>query len=181
LNIFFRILLTVYAICLTIIAILVMIVALWPPFFDILTNNVYFAMEYPYTNFIMFIVALLFLTLSLIFLLSGIKQYKEKKAVTRVTNIGEIRISLETIENIALAVTRKIQGIKEIKAGSAKTEEKIRVELRVILLPEVNIPSLSEEIQKKVKHSVETATGIEVSNVSVIVENVYTGYRSRVE
>jgi len=181
LNISFRILLTVYAVCLTLIALIVMIIALWPSVLVTIVDYIFYVVDIPYANFIIFVVAFLFLSISLIFLFSGIRKYKEKKAISRSTNIGEIKISLETIENIALAVTRKIAGIKDIKTDTSKTDEGVTIELKVVLLPDVNIPSLSEEIQKRVKQSVESTAGIIVSNVSVAIDSVYTGYRSRVE
>lgn len=180
-NIFFRILLTVYAICLTVIAMIVMVISVRPAVFDAITNYLNNVLAYPYTNFIMFVIAFIFLALSLIFLLSGIKKYKDKKAVSKFSSIGEIKISLDTIENIALAVSRNINGIREAKTYSVKKNGSVSVELKIVVLSDVNIPVVSEDLQKKVKQSVEKSTGIEVGDVLVTVENVYTGYRSRVE
>ncbi len=48
-------------------------------------------------------------------------------------------------------------------------------------MPEMNLPSLSEDIQRKVKKLIEENAGVSVKNVKVTVDNIYTGYRSRVE
>jgi len=53
--------------------------------------------------------------------------------------------------------------------------------IKTIVMPDINIPALLEDIQLKVKKSVEETTGIVVNEVKVSVENTYTGYRSRVE
>ena len=48
-------------------------------------------------------------------------------------------------------------------------------------MPDINIPALLEDIQLRVKKSIEETSGILVDDVKMFVENIYTGYRSRVE
>jgi len=48
--------------------------------------------------------------------------------------------------------------------------------IKTIVMPDINIPALLEDIQLKVKKSVEETTGIVVNEVKVSVENTYTGY-----
>ena len=129
----------------------------------------------------MLLVAFIFFALSLTFLLSGFRSDKDKKAVSKHTNIGEIKISLDTIENIALGASRKLNGVKEAKANLFKREDGVAIVVRTVVLPDINIPLLSEDIQVKVKKAIEDSTGIKVSDVRVVVENIYSGYRSRVE
>ena len=48
-------------------------------------------------------------------------------------------------------------------------------------MQEGNIPLLSEDIQGKVKNAIEESFGIKVNEVKVLIENIYTGFKSRVE
>lgn len=181
-NILFRILLTVYAFCLTIISVIAMLVTFKPVLFD---NISFYLSENVLQNYgpkiIMFSIAFIFFVLSLVFLLSGFKSGKDKKAVSKYTNIGEIKISLNSIENIALTASRKLMGVKETRAYVTKLDDSIMVLIKAVVLPDINIPSLSEDIQTRVKSSIEESSGIKVNEVKVLIENIYTGYKSRVE
>ncbi|MDP4092055.1 MAG: alkaline shock response membrane anchor protein AmaP [Bacillota bacterium] len=182
-NLFFRILLAVYAFCLTIISVIAIIVTLNPKMFDDVSDYIYNNLILGRSSSILlFVVEVIFLGISIIFLFSGFKSNKDKKSVKKHTNIGEIRISLNSIENIALAASRRLSGIRESKAYVTKHEDNVSIVIKTVVLPDVNIPALSEDMQSKVKKSVEDTSGVPVSNVSVIVENIYTGYsKSRVE
>lgn len=181
-NLSFRILLAVYGFCLTIVSFILMIVTFRPDIFDRMAG---FLSDQLSTNrnasFILFIVAFVFFSISLTFLLSGFKSSKDKKAVSKHTNIGEIKISLGAIENIALAATRKLNGVKETKAYVFKASDSVSVLIKTVVMADINIPALSEDIQVRVKKSIEDSSGITVSHVRVVVENIYTGYKSRVE
>jgi len=180
-NIFFRILLAVYAFFLTILSVFTMLITFQPSIFTWLSQIIVDVLNTRNGPLIMFIIAFLFFGLSLTFLLSGLKSSKDKKAVSKHTNIGEIMISLDTLENIALTASRKLNGVRESKAGIYKGEEGVSVAIRAVVLPDINIPLLSEDIQVKVKKAIEDSAGIKVQDVRVVVENVYGGYRSRVE
>src|SRR5690606_23010539 len=130
---------------------------------------------------LLFIVELIFFGLSLMFLLSGVRSERNRKSITRFNKIGEVKISLNTIENIALAASRRNNGVRDSKAYVKRTGENVSVHIRVVVMPDINIPALLEDIQKRVKKSVEETSGILVDDVKVFVENIYTGYRSRVE
>lgn len=181
-NIIFRSLLAFYAFCLTVISLITMIVTLRPEMLDgastFLMTNI---LNDRGLMVLLFIIELVFFGLSLMFLLSGVKSDKDKKTISKYNNVGEIRISLSTIESIALAASRKLGGVKDNKAYVSKHGDNVVICIKTIVMPDINIPALLEDIQLKVKKSVEETTGIGVNEVKVSVENTYTGYRSRVE
>lgn len=181
-NIFLRILLTIYAFFMAMLSFLIMVVSFNPELFNRL--SLYLANDIlPNRDpaFIMFAIALMFFGISITFLLSGFKSNRGKKAVSKLTNIGEIMISMGTLENIALGSSKRLSGVKETKANLVRTEEGVSVTIRAVVLPDVNIPALSEDIQVKVKKSIEESTGVMVKEVKVYVDNIYSGSRSRVE
>lgn len=181
-NIFFRILLAIYAFCLTILSLISMIFVFKPEMFrwmsSYLIENVLYSRN---ESIAMFIISFIFFSLSLTFLMSGFKSAKDKKGVSKHTNIGEIKISLDTLESIALGASKKLNGVRETKASLIKLEDGVSVIIRAVVLSDINIPLLSEDIQVKVKKAIEDSSGIKVNDVKVIVENIYTGYKSRVE
>jgi len=183
-NIFLRVLLSIYSFFLMILSAFVMVVTIKSNYFylimDYFSNSV---LTHRSSSAVAFSIALVFFILSLVFLLSGIKVNKDKKAVSKHTNIGDIKISLGTIENIALAASRKISGVKETRANVYKRDDTVSVTINTVVLNDVNIPELSAAMQDMVKKAVENISGIGVNEVTVIVENVYSGTpaKSRVE
>jgi uncharacterized alkaline shock family protein YloU len=181
-NIFLRVLLTIYAFCLAILSLFTMSLVFKNDYlnslYDFLRHDV---LESKNASIAMFLIALVFFGISILFLFSGYGNNKEKKGVSKFTNIGEIKISLNSIENIALAASRKLIGVKETKANVIQSSGSVSIIIKAVVLPDINIPTLSEDIQVKVKSSVEESAGIKVHEVKVMVENIYTGYKARVE
>lgn len=185
-NIFFRVLLAVYAFCLALVSALAMYITIWTKAYvdiaDYLAQNVFTSGASGY-RIAVFTIALIFFALSLMFLLSGIKSNKDKKAVSKYTNIGEIRISLNSVENIALNASKKAGGIRESRAVVEKAEDGVNIEVRIVVMPDLSIPVISEDVQSRVKKAVEDASGIIVKQVKVVVDSIYSGvtYKARVE
>lgn len=181
-NLLFRILLTIYAFALMIISLIAVSITLRPEIFDRISNYLTFdVLQNNNSRLVMFFITLIFLVLSIMFLFSGFKSNKDKKAISKFTNIGEIKISLNSVESIALSASRKLLGVRDTKAYVTKFDDSVSILIKVVIMADINIPTLSEDIQVKVKNSVEETTGIIVNNVRVMVDNIYTGYKSRVE
>lgn len=181
-NLFLRVLLFIYAFCLTIISGIAMFSAVKPDIFysfsDYMVGEV---LQEANSRLILFFISLVFFILSMVFLLSGLKNDRDKRGVSKYTNIGEIRISLNSIESIALSASRRVMGVREAKAYVSKIDDGVSVVIKLVALPDINLPSLSQDIQTRVKGSIEESSGIKVNEVKVIVDNIHTGYKSRVE
>ena len=99
------------------------------------------------------------------------------------TDHGDIRISLDTVENLALKAAGRVRGGKDLKARVSVADVGLEIVIRAVVDGESAIPELAEEMQRQVKDYVEQITGIPVSYVSVFVANVVqpNSFRSRVE
>lgn len=100
------------------------------------------------------------------------------------TSFGDIRISFETVENLALKTASRMKGVKDLKARVHIAETGLEIVLRMIVDGEHSIPELTEEVQRSVKSHIEEITGIPVASVSVYIANIIqsgTSFRSRVE
>jgi uncharacterized alkaline shock family protein YloU len=185
-NIFFRVLLAIYAFCLAVISAVIMYVTIKTGVFNTLCSYLdekVFSSISPGPRIAMFLIALVFFVLSITFLLSGVRSNKDKKAVSKHTNIGEVKISLNSIENIALNASKKANGVKEAKTLVRKQDDNVSITARIVVMPDLSIPAISEDVQMRVKKSVEESSGINVRDVKVIVDSIYSGvtYKSRVE
>ena len=99
------------------------------------------------------------------------------------TDFGDIRISLETVENLALKAASRQRGVQDLRARIRVTDAGIDISIRAVVDGDSPIPSLSEEIQRSVKDYVEEITGIPVANVAVFVANIVRTqtFKNRVE
>lgn len=99
------------------------------------------------------------------------------------TDFGDIRISLETVENLALKAASRQRGVKDMRARIRIEEAGLDIAIRTVVDGETSIPVLTEDVQRTVKEHVEDITGIPVANVSVFVANVIqsAAFKSRVE
>lgn len=130
------------------------------------------------------VVAAVLLLFSLRFLIVSLQRSSSSSAsIDQRTDIGDIRISIETIENLALKAATRQRGVKDLRARVRATDAGIEIMLRTIVDGESSIPALTEEIQRTVKENVEEITGIPVINVAVFIANVVQSgtFKSRVE
>lgn len=131
------------------------------------------------------VVAALLLLFSLRFFVVSVKRDGSgAPSINQRTDHGEIRISVETVENIALKAASRTKGVKDLRARVHAADSGLKITVRAFIDGETSIPSLSEEMQKTIAEQIEETTGIPVSEVSVYIANLTqapTTYRSRVE
>lgn len=129
-------------------------------------------------------VSILFLLVSIRFLYISLRKAGSGiSSIDQRTDFGDIRISLETIENLALKSTARVRGVKDLKAKVNVNDTGLEIMIRTIVDGEIPIPQLTEEIQRSVKGHVEEVTGIPVASISVYVANINQSqsFKSRVE
>jgi uncharacterized alkaline shock family protein YloU len=100
------------------------------------------------------------------------------------TDYGDIRISIETVENLSLKAARRTRGVKDLKARVRVSPAGLEITIRAIVDGENSIPQLTEEMQSGVKSHIEEITGIPVADVSVFIANIQQTsptFKSRVE
>ncbi|MBB6730522.1 alkaline shock response membrane anchor protein AmaP [Cohnella zeiphila] len=131
------------------------------------------------------VVAALLLLVSLRFFIVSVKRNgSSAPSINQKTDHGDIRISVETMENIALKAASRTRGVKDLRARVMAGDAGLRISIRAFVDGETSIPALSEEMQKTVSEQIEETTGIPVAEVSVYIANVTqspTTYKSRVE
>lgn len=127
---------------------------------------------------IVFLVSLRF------FIVSFSRGGSSAPSINQKTELGDIRISVETVENLALKAAAKTRGVKDLRARVRVAESGLQILIRAFIDGDGSIPVLSEEMQRNVSQAIEDATGIPVAEVSVFIANVTqspASFKSRVE
>lgn len=139
--------------------------------------------ELPLQITVISVAVILFLISFRLFYISVKRGNASSPSIDQRTDFGDIRISMETVENLALKAAGKQKGVRELKARIRILESGLEITLRAVVDGESSIPALTEEIQRSVKEHVEDITGIPVASVTVFVANIIQTqtFKSRVE
>lgn len=180
-----RLLLFVYSILIFIAAAVALFVACsWIPISESARalTNVYYEKGPAYTTIAASIVLLL---ISARFLYISVRRGRSQApSIDQRTEFGDIRISMETVENLALKAAGRSRGVKDLRARVRVNQAGLEIIIRTIVDGETSIPELTEEMQSTVKSYIEEITGIPVAQVSVFVANIAASsptFKSRVE
>lgn len=175
-NHLFRVLVAIYAFIASVVSGFIMIA----PFGDKILME--YVMEYTNANFyqsdrydiMLFIIGLVFLSLNVFFLTSGIKNNKSSKYMCTENDSGIVRISSNAIENVAHSLSKRFQGVKDAKARAYFKKDKVNIVVKLSVMPDVHVPNLCKSIQDRIKDSVEISMDLVVQEVNVSVDSVYT-------
>lgn len=174
-NTFFRVSVAIYSFVSLIISAIIMI----SPFGDKrlmgfllekMQINLYQSNAY---DVIVFIVGLVFMLISLAILSGGIRGKRSSKYLTRQNTNGTVSISSASIENIALAMSKRFQGVKDAKARVNFSGDNLSVAIRLQVYTDVNIPEVCAGIQERVRESIENSADLKVKAINVNVEGVF--------
>lgn len=116
---------------------------------------------------------------------------ENKEYVSRSDELGNIHISEEVLAAIAAAATLEVEGVNALSANLGSDlaellgkknlakgiqiemeEEKVKVELSILMDYGRTIPEVGKAVQDNVKNAVESMTGLEVAAVNVAVSGI---------
>ncbi|NLC76687.1 MAG: alkaline shock response membrane anchor protein AmaP [Clostridia bacterium] len=173
-----RALLSLYSFLTAVLALIVLFVALgWQePFhyFQVLLAQ----QETRWT--IVAVSALVFL-LAVRLLFAGFRSEKVTHAPVQATGLGQVSITISTLENMIKRSVLKINGVHHVKPAIKTVPDGIAVFVKVQLAPEINIPQTTSEIQSAMREYLERYAGLKLVEARILVEDAPQEPKSRVE
>lgn len=127
------------------------------------------------------LIGLAFLAASVRLIVFAFTRKGRGQAVVHETAMGDIRISMDAVENLVRKVARGVKGVRDVKAVVELGPNGLVTSLTGVIGPEVSIPEVSEEIQNAVKSYVRRVVGVDVAEVRIRVENISTDGRRRLD
>jgi len=95
-------------------------------------------------------------------------------SVVQKTSFGEIKISTGSIKRLALKVVKEVGEITEIRPEvNILKSGGINIGLHLSVKQDVNIPELSEKIQRKVKEYILETSGIETKEIKIYIDKIF--------
>lgn len=176
-----RALLVVYTLAIAVVSLVLMAIAVGViPFARAVEyiNNIRYDWDFALA---LFLISLVFLLASLKLLFLKRKRIILAGTLIKNTELGMIRVSINTLDTLVQKAVRGFGEVKDVRSLVVAEADGIRVRLNMQLMPDVNIPEISQAIQKKVKEYVEATAGIVVKEVYVYIDNLAALQRSRVE
>ena len=82
-------------------------------------------------------------------------------------SLGQVKITIGTVESMANKVARQITGVRETLTKVKSTPGGIAIFMQVSLTPEINIPEVTSQIQNELKEYFAKVAGIEVEEVRI--------------
>jgi uncharacterized alkaline shock family protein YloU len=125
------------------------------------------------------LVGAVFLLVSLRLLLAGLRSRRGNNLITHHTNLGDIHVSLDAVENLAEKTTRHIRGIRGVKVAVDHSQAGLSIMLKIVVSPDSNIPAVTEEVQQKVSESIKNTVGVEPAGIRIKVENIANDFKSK--
>ena len=127
-------------------------------------------------NYILTLIGFVILLFSIRALLLSIKTNGNSKEntsyVIKMMDLGEVKISSDTIVGLVHHVSNRFSGLKNVKVKIDIVEGQLYINIFGEVIPEVNIPEMTKDLQEKVKEHVESSTGVNVSEIRVFITNV---------
>lgn len=115
---------------------------------------------------------LLLICVKLLFAGRGKKaEVRPASALMRQTEFGGTYISLEAIDSMVQKHCRAIPRVKDVHTTLQSAETGVTIGIRLCVLADTDVVTLSSELQKSLKESIESLTGIHVNEIGVLVES----------
>lgn len=177
-NLLDRFILTLYSFALLVLSLLFMVVTLnLIPFVWVQS---FLEGLYSSTNLsiLSFVVGAIFFLVSLRFLFAGSLgglRSSQPQAVRSSNEFGDMEITLDTLESLAIRAAKRVRGVRELKARVRSLESGASVKVRTFVDGDIPIPALIEQVQQSIKEHVEQISGVHIIEVTVLVSDVYKG------
>jgi len=171
-----RIILSVYTFVLTFLSLGVLLLS----FRLISLDLVWTSIAYIYGQWEAGLVGIVFFLVSVRLLLAGLRSSRRTDTIVHHTEMGDVNISLSAVENLVEKIARHTRGVRGVKIKVAHdAKQGLQVKIRAVVSPESNVPSVSNEIQRRVKDYIKNTVGIELADVSIFVENISNDFKSK--
>lgn len=118
--------------------------------------------------------------IGLVYFSFNLKGKAEPNSILIPSELGEVRISLDSIDSLVHQAVKSVKGIKDLKTRIVLREGGLFIYVKAILYGDRNIPELSQQMQGVIGEHVFNISGVNVSEVKVLVENVATDIKARV-
>jgi uncharacterized alkaline shock family protein YloU len=118
------------------------------------------------------VILVLVVIAALILLIFEFNIFRRKPAqlVVHQDKLGQVTVALSSVLKLVGYEAAAIPGVVETRQEADKGPEGLRVNIRALLLPEVNAPEVGHTLQERIQKSIQTHIGLPVAEVQVATQ-----------
>ena len=98
-------------------------------------------------------------------------EVRPASALMKQTEFGGTYISLEALDSMVQKHCRAISRVKDVHSTLHSSETGVTIGIRLGVLPDTDVATLSSELQKSLKESIESLSGIQVNEIGILIES----------
>ena len=110
-----------------------------------------------------FVILAVVVVVSFSLMFFGIKKEKQKTALIASYESGTISIAVSALEDLAKKFVKQTEFVKGETIKVLTLGEEVELDLKIKILPEVNMPRITQEMQSGLIQYIETYSGIKVA------------------
>lgn len=111
----------------------------------------------------------------------ALRRRHANRAIVQEAELGTVRISLKAVESLVQRAARQVQGVRDVKVDLRSDKQGVSIALSVTVAPDISIPAVSDEIQRRVDQYITQTVGVTVARVAVTFRAVTEAGKARVE
>ncbi|HHV43164.1 MAG TPA: alkaline shock response membrane anchor protein AmaP [Firmicutes bacterium] len=118
------------------------------------------------------VIGFLVLLLGVYLFLLALRGLPEERFIEQEASLGVVRISFRALERLIYKAVRQLSGVRDLDITLKAAPEGLVVAIGLEVQPDLNIPSVVEEVQSSIAEYLLRTTGISVGRVYVEVRRI---------
>jgi uncharacterized alkaline shock family protein YloU len=168
-----RIILTIYTLLLAFLSLGVMLLALQL----VPLSLVWTSISHIYGQWEVSLVGAVFFLVSIRLLLAGLRSRRGENMMVHHTEMGDVQIALQAVENLVEKTARHIRGVRGVKVSVVQYDQGLKVAIKAVISPESHVPEVTAEMQTKVHEYIKNTVGVELFDVKILVESISNDFK----
>ena len=121
----------------------------------------------------------IFFLVSIRLLLAGLRSRRGPNKIVHQTEMGVVEISIGAVEDLIAKTARHTRGVRDAKVNIKQLGDEVKVDLRIVVGPEYNIPKVAAEIQTRTQEYLKNTVGLTMAEVRILVNDISNEFKSK--
>ena len=120
-----------------------------------------------------------FFLVSIRLLLAGVRSRRGPSKIVHQTEMGVVEISIEAVEDLIAKTARHTRGVRNAKVHIRQLGDEVKVDMKIVVGPEYNIPTVAGEIQQRTQEYLKNTVGVSMTEVRILVNDISNEFKSK--
>ena len=121
----------------------------------------------------------IFFLVSIRLLLAGVRSRRGPNKIVHQTEMGVVEISIGAVEDLIAKTARHTRGVRNAKVVVKQLGDEVKVDMRIVVGPEYNIPKVATEIQQRTQEYLKNTVGVSMTEVRILVNDISNEFKSK--